>query len=104
MVKSWVGIAGALALTGCSWVDTQPGADEVVVIDRYQAESCERLGSVNAETLNKLLFVERNRDKVARELAMLARNNAAAMGGNALVLAESSDDARQTFIVYRCNG
>ena len=45
---------------------------------------------------------ERKPGKVAAELETLARNEAATMGGNAVVAASTVKDGRQTFGVYHC--
>lgn len=99
-----IGITVALVagLSACSWVDTQPGAERVALIDQYQAESCQRIGTANSETLEKLWFVARDEQKVHQELLSLARNRANNMGGNALLPVSPQHNGKQAFVVYRC--
>jgi len=100
-----IGIAAVLAITlsACSWVDTQPGAERVVVIDKYQAESCQRVGRTETKTLNKLWLLEREEQKIREELLTLARNQANKIGGNALLPLSSPENGKQAFVVYKCN-
>ncbi|MEL7400521.1 MAG: DUF4156 domain-containing protein [Pseudomonadota bacterium] len=97
-----IGMALAIVLSGCSWVDTQPGAERVVVIDKYQAESCQRLGTTETKTLNKLWLLERETQKIHEELLTLARNQANKMGGNALLPLSAPESGKQAFVVYKC--
>lgn len=95
-------LALAAAVSACSWVDTQPGAERVAVIDKYQAESCQRIGTAKAQTLNKLLLVARDEQKIHKELLTLARNQASKIGGNALLPLAPAADGKQEFAVYNC--
>jgi hypothetical protein len=64
---------------------------------------CEKLGSTRSLTKSDIASIDRNRKKVAGELETLARNAAAAMGGDAIAAeSEVSDRGEQTFGIYRC--
>lgn len=100
--KSMFTLTPMVLATACTWVDTKPGAERVVMIDRYQAESCQRLGTTSAKTTDNLWLYERDPVKVRTELVTLARNQAAAMGGNALVSDKEAENGQQSFVIYRC--
>jgi len=87
---------------GCKHVSLDDGADSVRVIDSEEAKSCDRLGRTKVQVLNKIVGFERNEEKVSEELAMLARNRAVEMSGNAVAPDGEIEDAKQTFGIYRC--
>lgn len=91
------------SLSGCSWVKLVPGADRVDVLAASEVAQCERLGAATAKSMNKFAFVERDREKLAGELVTLARNEAEAMGGNAVVAESEITEGRQRFGVYKCH-
>lgn len=96
----------AIALTGgamgCSWVDVTDEGKSVNIYTQAQVEGCEKLGQSNTKVLDKVTFVKRSLEKQGEELANLARNEAANMGGNAIVKMGEIEDGHQTFGVYRC--
>jgi len=95
--------AGLVAATvGCSWVDVTDEGKSVDIMTAAQVEGCEKLGQTNSKVLDKVTFVKRSAEKQAEELANLARNEAANMGGNAIVKMSEVEEGRQQFGVYRC--
>jgi hypothetical protein len=97
-----IGIAASAP--GCAWVTLMPEAEEVrVVRSADEVSGCEKVGLVTAQTRARVGFIARSSEKVAEELATLARNNAADMDADTL-LAEGppSVDGRQRFAAYRC--
>lgn len=91
-----------ILLPACSWVELTPQGQRVDVMTQQQAADCKRLGQTTAEVLDKVGFVDRSEEKQEEELLTLARNEAAAMGGDAIVPATEITDGRQRFTVYRC--
>ncbi|WP_019605080.1 DUF4156 domain-containing protein [Teredinibacter turnerae] len=88
---------------GCTWVKPIEQAEHVQVLETVSsAESCQRLGSTSVSVKDKVGFVKRGEDKVARELETLARNEAAKMGGNAVLAKSDSATGAQEFFIYRC--
>ena len=63
---------------------------------------CAQLGVVNAQTTDRILNVGRSDVKIREELAGLARNQAADLGGDAVVPTSTPEAGRQSFDVYRC--
>jgi hypothetical protein len=63
---------------------------------------CEKLGKTAATTADRVVFFARSKRKVNEELETLARNEAARMGGDAVVATDSEKEGRRSFDVYRC--
>lgn len=99
-----IATATVLIVTACSWVDLSPAGERVDVMTQDQAAECERLGQTTSQVLDKVGFVDRSPEKLEQELITLARNEAASMGGDAIVAATEIMDGRQRFTVYRCRG
>jgi len=92
---------------GCSWVkSTELGARVRVVtageVTAGEVEDCADAGTTHVSVMDKLGVVERNQAKVAKELATLARNSAAQLGGDSVVAITEIVDGTQTFAVYQC--
>jgi hypothetical protein len=95
-------LAAALPLAGCTWVPLTSGGETVRVVTDAGAEPCERIGRTRSRTTAKIGFIPRRDTKVAEELEALARNEAAAMGGNAVAPLDEPADGVQNFAIYRC--
>ena len=91
-----------LALTSCTWVKLDEGADGVALISTSAAATCEKIGTTVSQSKAAIGIIERNDEKVASEVLALARNSALDMGGDSI--AESGDlkEGKQAFSVYRC--
>ena len=89
-------------LSGCSWVQVTPGGQAVrLVQSKNDVSGCKELGSTTSSVMSKF-FIERNQDTVARELADLARNSAAEMGGDTIVPISPITEGKRTFGIYKC--
>jgi len=100
--------AGMLVLlaglpTACTWVKTTPEGEFVQVASADAVVNCVRKGSVKVSLKNKVAGVERKSNKVAAELAALARNEGATMGGDTVVAESLVSEGHQEFGVYQCN-
>lgn len=91
-----------LALSACTWVKVSSEGAGVSVKTAAQAQGCERLGQTHTQTQDKIGFIGRSQRKQREELEGLAKNEAAIMGGNAVVAEGDIVDGRQTFIIYKC--
>ncbi len=91
-------------LSACTWVKATSEGESVKVLTAAQAQNqnCERLGQTNTQTMNRILFFERSIPKKTEELQKLAKNEAANMGGNAVVAEGEMQNGRQTFGIYKC--
>ncbi|ALS97911.1 DUF4156 domain-containing protein [Lacimicrobium alkaliphilum] len=92
----------ALMLVACATVKTVPGAEDVRLLSAAELVNCQRLGSASAQVMDKITFVERDKEKMAKELLKLAQNEAVKMGGNALQIASDIKNGSRQFDVYRC--
>lgn len=97
-------IATLILSTGCAWVKTTPDGEKVRVLDRDEVSTCQELGTTTASLLDKVAGINRNRQKVERELQILARNSAAKIGGDTVVPISEISDGQQRFAVYKCVG
>jgi len=89
---------------GCAWVDLTEEGRTVTLAQVEQVEGCEKLGTTRTKVLHRVLFIDRSATKVASELANLARNEAASLGGDTIVAIDRIDRGTQRFDVYRCGG
>ncbi|MFU8815318.1 MAG: DUF4156 domain-containing protein [Pseudomonadales bacterium] len=91
----------ALLGSGCTWIHLTDAGAGVAQANASQVANCRQVGSVTSSTPDKV-GVKRGRGKVAEELIVLARNEAANVGGDTIVPAGPAVDGRQDFHVYRC--
>tara|TARA_B100001115_G_C15606349_1_gene290570 strand:+ start:61 stop:558 length:498 start_codon:yes stop_codon:yes gene_type:complete len=102
-IKSIAVVAlGTALLSACSWVDLNPAAEDILVLKPFQTKQCEQVRRTTSQVLDKIWFVNRNQEKMAEELATLARNTAAELGGNAVVPDSEIEEGKQTFIILNC--
>lgn len=92
----------ALSLTACTWVKLTPEGEKVRVSSMDAVQSCTKKGKTTVSLKADIAGIERNREKVKKELETLGRNSAAEIGGDTVVPASEIEDGRQTFNVYRC--
>lgn len=90
-----------LAAGGCTWIELTDAGATVRQGTPSAVEDCRLVGTVTSTTQNRVVL-ERGRAKVAEELIVLARNEAATLGGDVVVPAGPMRDGRQDFNVYRC--
>lgn len=90
------------SLTACAWVKVTAKGESVRLLQSAQSlESCKKMGNVNSKVISQFIF-DRDAEKVAGELADLARNEAALMGGDTVVPVSKIIDGRRSFAVYQC--
>jgi hypothetical protein len=103
MPKILMSALGCLLLTSaCQWVDLERGAEGVRLVEASHARTCERLGTTTTSVRDRIAGVERSREKVAQELADLARNSAWDLGGDTIVADGPPREGEQRFVIYRC--
>lgn len=91
-----------LLVAGCTWVSPSPEAKDVIVLDQARVTHCKQLGKTEVSVLDKVGFVERVDEDVEHDLAVLARNEGAKMGGDTVSPISPVKNGKQTFGVYRC--
>lgn len=90
-------------VAGCTWVDLDEQGYKVMLISAERAQSCEKIGSVSSSVVDNIGPIYRSEKKVQEELIRLARNDAGAIGGDAIAPATEEWNGEQSFNVYRCN-
>jgi hypothetical protein len=93
-----------LSISACTWVKLTPGGEKVRVLEAGEVSTCTEVGSTTVSLLAKVAGINRNADQVAKELAMLARNSAAGMGGDTIVPTSAVSDGKRSYAVYKCIG
>lgn len=90
-------------MAGCStWVPLTSGGKQVDLRIASGVESCQRIGSLTVNGVEKIGFIPRGKTKVQTELSNQARNDAAVMGANVVVPDGGVKKGRRSFIAYRC--
>jgi len=93
-----------LAMAGCTWIKPTTGGEEVRVLAADKVGSCQKLGDTTVSLLHKVAGINRSEEKVRTELATMARNSAAEMGGDTVVATSPVTEGEQSFDVYQCVG
>lgn len=97
-----VGACAALVLQGCAWVKLTPNGEKARVLSAAEVASCAKVGVTTSVLKADIAGFRRKEEKVRTELAALARNAAAELGGDTVVPVTEPEAGRQTFDVYRC--
>jgi hypothetical protein len=94
----------AMSISACTWVELHPQAQNIVIDTPSNVQHCTKIGSVTANTRHQIIpGSERAAKKVAQELSILARNEAAKMNANTIVAKYLPTDGRQSFNTYHCS-
>ena len=64
----------ASMLSACTWVQVTPEGESVRLAETSEIRNCRRIGSTQAQTMSRVLIVERGGERLQQELADLARN------------------------------
>lgn len=96
-------IAAAAVASSCTWVKVSEKGSSVAVANAANVRGCEEVREVTVSVTNKVGFIKRDADKVATELANLARNEAVNFSGDTIVPSSTIENGRQSFNVYKCN-
>ena len=100
--KAVVLSASVVMISSCTWVKLTSEGENVAILTADEVQNCTRTGTTTVEVLDRAV-IDRNEDKVARELRTMARNRAADRG-DAIVPSAQVVDGAQTFVIYRCRG
>lgn len=93
----------AASLGACTWVPMRDGAQAVRVLALGAATpGCTRLGEIEGNVTDKVVFYERNALRVQEELETMARNEAVGLGGNTVVPLEAVREGRHRYAAFRC--
>src|SRR3569623_222742 len=100
----WLVMASCVMVGGCSWVKLTSGGEKIRVLTPAEVGTCQHIGDTSASSLANVGVINRNEEKVQKELLALARNGAADMGGDTVVPIGEVVDGKQRFAVYKCVG
>ncbi|MES2606188.1 MAG: DUF4156 domain-containing protein [Pseudomonadota bacterium] len=91
-----------ITLSACtvSWVKLTPQGENVAVLQASEVGNCTPNGSTTVNVISKVV-VNRQPDRVAEELRVLARNRAADRG-DAIVATGPARNGEQTYNIYQC--
>lgn len=89
-------------MAGCSFVNVSEKGEKVVLLKQTEVSGCERIGSTIVSVKDSVAGIDRSIETIDAELAVLARNSAPDIGGDAVVREERLSDGKQRFGVYRC--
>jgi hypothetical protein len=95
-------LLAALAVSACTWVKTEPGAERVQLRSAEHVRNCERIGQTTTSVRDRVAAVQRRPGKVEDELDDLARNSAVELGGDTIVADSPVRDGQRRYIVYHC--
>lgn len=98
---SLLAVAATLGLSACTFVHMAPGAREVRVLSTAPA-NCEKRGEVSVGVQDKVGFYQRSEVQVRDELETLARNEAPAVGADAISPLGPPRDGEQRWAMWRC--
>ena len=91
-----------ITLASCSFVSLDPMAENVIVSpDAASLKSCKFLGNTTVSLWSKASTFQSD-TTVNTQLDTLARNQAAAMGGNTVVSYSKINNGEETYSVYKC--
>jgi|SRR5690554_8016193 len=102
MTKPLCLLAAFTLLAGCSWVELEDEAQQVVLGAPQDITECQQLSHVTASVMKGMGPFSRSQNKISQELSTIARNEAARLGGDTVVPSSSITDGRQHFTVYQC--
>lgn len=93
----------SLSLSSCaSWVTLTPQGESVSVREPSTVSACDRVGRVTSRSRDEIATIDRSAERLQNELLILARNEAATLGGNVIVPDSVIRDGSQVFVVYTC--
>jgi Domain of unknown function (DUF4156) len=103
-MRKWMMALLCVSVSACAWVKLTPGGEKVRVLDAAEVTTCKELGNAMVTTTAKVAGINRNEDQVEKELAQLARNAAADMGGDTVVAMNEVKEGKRRYAVYKCIG
>ena len=74
----------------------------MTLVKAFNVTACKKLATTTATVKHKVGPITRGEDTVLEELVTLARNKAAAMGGDSIVAIEPVTEGSMSFDIYKC--
>ncbi len=95
-------LLAAVSLSACTWVKPTTRSQAIAYVPAEAAASCQKLGTVSVETLNKVALMSRDPVTIKNELITLAKNEAVILKGDTISDLTPIKDGKQDFTVARC--
>jgi len=90
-------------LTSCTWVEPTKESDAVAVVtDAVKVEGCKKLVSTTSSVLDKVGFIDRTESLMVDELTTMAKNKAAAVGGDTIISKGPVKEGSMSFDIFKC--
>lgn len=93
---------GGFLLAGCSFNEPTEASKQVMLVKAYNVTGCQKLGDTVARVKDSLGGVKFSEKEVQEELIVIAKNDAAKMGGDSIVAVSDVKGGVQKFAIYRC--
>lgn len=91
-----------ISLPACTWVEATREGSEVTLVKEFNVMTCKKLGTTTSTVKHKIGPITRDPETVMEELTTLAKNRAAALGGDSIVAKEPATDGSLSFDIYKC--
>jgi hypothetical protein len=101
-LKSYALCLTVISLSACTWVEPTKESKDVTLVKAFNVKDCKQLSTTTTSVVQKVGIITRDKDTVTEELITLAKNKAAALGGDSIVAQEPAVDGSMTFDVYKC--
>lgn len=92
----------ALLLHGCTWVKPTDLSETVTLVQTFHVLHCQKKGQTQTHVKDEIGFISRDEETVEEELIALAKNQAATMGADSIVVKGEVNKGNLAFDVYRC--
>jgi hypothetical protein len=102
-LKSYALCLTVIFLSACTWVEPTKESKDVTLVKAFNVKACKKLSTTTTSVVQKVGIITRDKDTVTQELITLAKNKAAALGGDSIVAQEPAADGSMTFDVYKCS-
>lgn len=90
-------------LSSCTWVEPTKESEAVAVVtDAVKLEGCKKLLSTTSSVLDKVGFMERTEGLMVDELTTMAKNKAAAVGGDTIIAKGPIKQGSMSFDIFKC--
>ncbi len=101
-MKISIVLFAVLLMSACAWVNENTEGQKISVSTTERASVCQNVGTIKASVAAKIGFIPRNKNKVQKELLILARNEAVKLGADTIAPVSEPVKGAQEYLAYRC--
>lgn len=91
-----------LLINACTWVNENTEGQKVKLANIDRANVCQNAGVIKVSVASKVGFIPRNKNKIQKELLVLARNEAVKLGADTIAAVSEPVKGTQEYRAYRC--